>query len=288
MKKEFIKKIKKRFNNISSIDILGLFAIFFVTAAVYFFFSRKTEYLDVTIKLFNQDSPESYIDNNQPKSWYIEQIKEGKSQKSQFGEKLIEIIDVYSYPTAYVYNNVFVTLRLKAVQNKITKQYVYEGSPLLIHDIRSFKVQDLLLSGEIIDLGNNPKEFKKFKATVELDPKRTSEYSNSSEAMVEGVENYVADLIQEGLVIKDSNGVELVKINKVEKQPGKRIIASSKGLISAIDPDRTKITLDIDIVGEKINNFYFYNKKESLLVGETVWLTFKQFSVVATIKSIQE
>jgi hypothetical protein len=286
MKKELQTKLKKRFKNISSIDILGLFAIFFITSATYFFFSRKTEYLDITIKLFNQDTPEYSLDSNQPKSWYIEQIQKGKAQKSQFGESLIEIKDVYSYPSAYVYNDVYVTLRLKAVQNKITKQYTYESSPLLIHDLRSFKIQDLLLNGEIIDIANKPRELKKFKVKVELDPKKV-DFTNNSDSLIKGVEKYVADLITTDLTIKDSNGQEIVKINKIDKQAGERIIATDRGLVYVNDPERVKVKLDLDIVGEKINNYYFYRKKETLLIGEQVWLTFEKVSVVGTIISVE-
>lgn len=287
MKKNIRLKIKKRIKNISSIDVLGLFAIFFITATIYFFFSRKTEYLDITIRLFNQDSPEHVVDTNQPKSWYIEQIQKGKAQKGQFGENLIEIVDVYSYPSAHLYNNVYVTLRLKAIQNKITKQYIYEGSPLLIHDTRSFKIQDLLVNGEIVDLGNKPRELKKFKVKIEVNPKNI-DFSNNSESIIKGVENYISDLIEVGATIKDSTGRELTKVNKVEKTNGERILATNNGLITIQDPERTQVILDLDVVGEKINNYYFYRKKESLLVGEKLWLTFEKVSVIGTIISIEE
>ena len=159
----FKTAIKKKLKNISSLDIFALFALFFITALTYFVFSRKTEYLNVTLRLFNQDSPEYVLNSNQPKSWYVEQIQIGTAQKNQLGETLVEVTDVYSYPNGYVYEDVYVTLKIKAVQNKITKQYVYEGSPLLIHDVKSFKIQNLLVTGEIIDIFEKERELKKEK-----------------------------------------------------------------------------------------------------------------------------
>lgn len=281
--------MKKRLQNISTIDILSLFAIFFITSIIYFFFSRKTEYLNITVRLFNQDSPEYSLDSNQPKAWYIEQIKKGKAQKSMFGETLIEITDVYSYPNGYVYNDVYVTLKVKAIQNKTTKQYVYEGSPLLIHDVKSFKIQDLLINGEIIDLNSQPREQARFKVIFELNDRRTNyDFVNNSQAMVKGIKNYIANLMKVGLTIKDSSDNELVKVNKVEKTPGLRVLATNNGLINIQDPDRTQVTLHADLTAEKINDHYYYRKEEPLMIDETIYLTFDQITVSATIISIEQ
>lgn len=283
MNKKLIKKIKK----ISSLDIIALFTIFFITASAYFFLSRKTEYLNITIKLFNQDAPEYAIDSNLPKSWHIEQIKLGKAQKNQFGETLVEIVDVYSYPNAYVYNDVYVTLKVKAIQNKITKQYLFEGSPLLIHDIRSFKIQDLLIHGEIIDIYEKEHETQKLKILLAVHPK-TQDYLNNSESLILGVENYIANLLKEGLTVSDSKNTEIVKIIKVEKKPGVRIITTLNGLMRYPDPERTQVYLYIELLADKINNYYFYRKKETLSVGENIWLTFDKVSVSGTILSIED
>ena len=288
MKKKLKKTLINRIKKISSIDILSLFFIFFVAAGSYFFFSRKTEYLDITIRLFNQDTPEYYLDSNQSKSWYIEQIKKGKTQKNQIGETLIEITDVYSYPNGYIYNDVYVTLRVKAIQNKITKQYIYEGSPLLIHDVKSFKIQDLLINGEIIDLTNKAREKKKFKVVFELIDKRTGyDFTNNSESMIKGINNYAANLMVDGLSIKDSDDNEIVKVNRVEKKLGERIIATSNGLFSINDPDRTRVLLYTDLVAEKINGFYFYRKEETLMIDQQIHLTFDKVTLIGKITAIE-
>lgn len=283
--KKIFKKNNKNKNKI--FDLIALFAIFFITASIYFFFSRKTEYLYITIRLFNHEYPENYIDTNQPKAWYVEQIVPGKSQKNQLGEALIEVADVYSYPNAYVFNDVYVTLKIKVIQNKVTKQYLYEGIPLLIHDIRSFKVKDVLISGEIIDLFENKRELKKFKLLLKVKPNKT-DYTNNSQLLIKGIDNHVANLLQEGLKIRDSEDTTLVKVTKVEKKPGEREFASINGIVKIIDPERTQVYLHVDLLAENINDYYFYRKKESLLVGENLWLNFDRVSVVGEIISIEE
>lgn len=278
---------KKKLKNITSLDIFGLFILFFITALTYFAFSRKTEYLNVTIRLFNQDSPEYVINSNQPKSWYVEQIKVGTAQKNQIGETLVEVIDVYGYPNGYIYEDVYVTLRIKAVQNKITKQYIYEGSPLLIHDIKSFKIQNLLVSGEIIDIFEKERELKKFKVKVELNPKNV-DYTNNSDSLIRGVENYVANLLKKGLTVKDSRNTNIIVVTDVEKKPGQRIVTTNSAIHYLADPETTRVTLHLDLLAEKINDKYLYRKKEAMLVGEKIWLTFDQVSVVGTITEITE
>lgn len=285
MKKKLISKLKK----LSTFDILGLFAILFITASVYLVLGRKTEYLEVTLRLFNQDIPEYALDSNQPKSWYIEHVTPGKVQKGALGEKLVEITDVYSYPNGYVYNDVYVTLRLKTSQNKITKQYIYEGSPLLIHDIRTFRIQDLLISGEVIDINQQPQDLHKLLITFELEPKRLgAELENNSQAMIKGVENYIADKLTTGMSVRDSSGRDIVTITDIKKEAGGVLLFTPNGMQHIIDPNRTMVTLTAEVLAEKINNYYFYRKEESLIVDDRVYLTFDKLTVIGKMISIEE
>jgi hypothetical protein len=284
MKKKLIKKLKK----FSSLDIIALSTILFLTASIYFFLSRKTEYLHITLRLLNNPYSEYSLGTDTPYAWYVEKIKTGKSQKNQLGETLIEIVDVYSYPEPLITNETYVTLKIKAVQNKITKQYLYEGNPILVHDFKSFKVQDLLINGEIIAINQNDPEYKKFKIVLEVLPKDLKEFTNVSDSLIKGVKNYIADQLYEGLIIEDNQNTELVKITKIEKKHGERIIATPNGLVKALDPDRTQVFLHLDLLAEKINDYYFFKKIQSVLVGEQIWLTFdERVSISGIIISIK-
>jgi len=44
----------------------------------------------------------------------------------------------------------------------------------------------------------------------------------------------------------------------------------------------------VNLLAENINDYYFYRKKESLLVGENLWLNFDQVTVIGEIISIEE
>lgn len=275
-KKFFAKKSK-------TMDIFGLLLIFFVISLTYLLFNRKVEYLNVTLRLYGAGG-------NKPRPWYVEQINPGKKQKSGMGKTLIEIVDVYNYEGPSAFQDVYVTLKVRAVQNRINKQYIYNGSPLLIHDTRSFKVQDLLLNGEIIDLFVNERAREKFIVTFELDPQNMNmpEFSNSSIAMIEGVRNFIAESLNTGMMIKDSKGSELVTIKEINTSPGKRTLVSSSGYVELLDPDRTKVTLILEIVGEKINNYFYYRKETPLIIGQKIYLIFNKIAMLGTITSIQQ
>ncbi len=274
-------KTKKTFK----LNFFALFLVGFLTVLTYLFLSRKTTHLDITLRLYNQDVPEYYLGSNAPYVWYTEKIIPGKATKNLLGESTIEIVDTFSYPTAYVNNEVYVTLRVKAVQNKVTKQYTYEGSPLLINDIRSFKIQDLLLNGVIVDLSNQQYETKKFKILVTLN-NRSYNFQNNSDVIVKGIENYIADLVKENMIIKDSKGNEIAKILKVTKKPGEKVVSSSTGVKSFQDPERTQVVIETEVLTEKIGNSYFYKKTTPILAGEGIWLYLDNITVTGTILSV--
>ncbi len=282
LKKQFLKKVKEA----SIIDLLGIFLVVFLVGSAYFFFSRKTEYLEVTIKLLNYDGPEYTFGQNKPRALYVEKIKPGKKQIDGIGRSLSEIVDVYEYSSPTVLNDVYVTLKLRALKNKVSNQYIFDGTPLLIHEIRSFKIQDLLLTGEIVDLSAEQRTYKEFVAKLEIEPDFGA--YNVSSALIEGVENYVADSLEPGMVIRDSTGRELVKIITIDKKPGTRSFVSENGFYSVEDPNRKRVFLTIKVLGEKINNGYFYRKESPLLLNEKLYLTFDNIAFLGTIFSIEE
>lgn len=274
-------KTKKTFK----LNFFALFLVGFLTVLTYLFLSRKTTHLDITLRLYNQDIPEYSLGSNAPYVWYTEKIIPGKAIKNLLGESTIEIVDTFSYPTSYVSNEIYVTLRVKAIQNKVTKQYTYEGSPLLINDLRSFKIQDLLLNGVIVDLSSQQYETKKFKILVELSNKNYT-FQNNSDVMVKGIENYVADLVKENMSIKDSRNNEITKILEVTKKPGVKTVTSNTGIRTFQDPERTQIFLTVEILAEKIGNSYFYKKTTPILTGEEIWFNLDDITVVGIILSV--
>ena len=289
MKKKLSKAssfLLKKARTLSSLDFLGVFLIVFLMGSAYFFLSRKVDYVDLTVRLLDYDGPEYSLGQNRPRAWYVEQVIPGKKQTDGLGRSLVEVIDVYQYSGPSVFHDVYVTLRLRAVKNRITDQYIFNGSPLLIHDIRSFQVSDLLINGEVIDISPGKRETKKFKAELLLSTSAEI-FSNTSETIVEGVNQHIVDALETGMVIQDSLGQELVVVKDVKKEPGRRSKVGDQGYLSVIDPERTKVTLEIEVVGEEINGNYYYRKETPLISNQMLFLIFDNIAVLGTIISIE-
>lgn len=290
MKKQLLKYKKLLIKKSRIVDIFGILLILFVISLSYLLLNRKVEYLNVSLRLFNYEGPEYGVGGNKPRPWYVEKITPGKKQVSGLGIPLIEVIDVYNYDGPSALQDTYVTLKIRAAQNKTSKQYIYNGSPLLIHDVRSFKVQDLLIIGEIVDIENNtsdvPKEKNKLLVTLDL-YSQEGIITNNSEVVIDGIENYVFKSLEKGMQIKDSRGDVIAEIRDMETSLGTRNWVGPNGYVETVDPNRTKVKLKLEIVGEKINNYYYYRREAPLIIGQGLHLIFNNTSVVGIITEVE-
>lgn len=290
MKKQLLKYKKLLIKKSRFVDIFGVLLIIFVISLSYLFLNRKVEYLNITLRLFNYEGAEYGVGGNKPRPWYVEQITPGKKQVSGLGTTLIEVIDVYNYDGPSALQDTYVTLKIRATQNKTSKQYIYNGSPLLIHDVRSFKVQDLLIIGEIVEIEDGDRDIlrekDKFLVTLDL-YSQDGQVMNNSAVVITGVENYVVKSLEKGMKIKDSNDDLLVEIKDMLTSFGVRSWVGPSGYVETTDPNRTKVTLKLEILGEKINNYYYYRREAPLIVGQGLHLIFDNTSVIGIITDVK-
>ena len=68
---------------------------------------------------------------------------------------------------------------------------------------------------------------------------------------------------------------------------GTRNWVGPNGYVETIDPNRTKVKLKVEIVGEKINNYYYYRREAPFIIGGGLHLIFNNTSVVGTITDIE-
>lgn len=184
------------------------------------------------------------------------------------------------------------TLKIRTAQNRTNQQYIYNGSPLLIHDIRSFKVQDILIVGEIVDMTSNEsfnkRETGKFLVSLDLLSQKLGRYVvNDSAALLEGVKNHIAQSLSVGMMIKDSHEDIMVEIKEVRTSSGTRSWVGSNGYVEMVDPNRTKVILQLEVVGEKIGGYYYYRNEAPLIIDQDLHLIFNNVSVLGTITKIE-
>lgn len=285
MGKEFRSKIKK----LRWVDILGILIFFFILLFSVFFFLRRPDYVTLTVRLLERNDPDFYF--NRPRPWYVENIEIGLKETDQIGRTVVEVIDVERYPSGNLYHDVYATVVVRSIFNKKTKQHSYNGLPLLIGDFRTFKLEDLLLSGVIVDINTDDKlrEKKKFIVNGYLDPINYASTSSETESIkIDGIKNYLADEVIPGLEIVDNKGEILVKLVSVNKSAGTISFPSGSSYVSVSDPDRTLVEVTFEIVTEKISDNYYYQKEKSLTVGDSIVLTFDDIRIQPTITSVTE
>lgn len=276
------------------IDIFGISLFFLILAVASFFFLRSPEYVTITVRLFERDAPD--FEFNRPRQWYVENVQSGLKETDQLGRTVVEILDVYRYPSSIVKQDVFATLKVRSIYSKKTGQYTYNGLPLLVGEYRSFRLQKLLLSGVIVDIETKDKirEQKKFLVTGFLDPidhegRAPEEQVAVVDAVnIDGIRNFLADKIIAGLKMVDSYGEVIAEITRVNITPGKISFIQNNRYVTVNDSDRKRVEITLEVLTEKISDDYYFQKDQALIIGEKILLTFDNLNIRPTITSVTE
>jgi len=286
--------IIKRVNKLKWVDILGVVTFFLILVVASFFFLRRPEYVTITVRLLESNAPAS--EYNRPRQLFVENLQKGLRETDQLGRTVVEILDIYRYPSSIVNQDVFATLKVRSIYNKRTGQYSYNGLPILIGEYRSFRLQNLRLSGVIVDIEPNevPRETKKYLVTGFLDSRDHDNRPPEERVAivdginVDGVKNFLADKIVPGLKMFDNQGTVVAEITLVNKTPGKISFIQNNRYVEVNDPDRKYVEITIEVLTEKISDDYYFQKEQALTVGETIFLTFDNLRIRPTITSIKE
>lgn len=289
------KTILKRILKLGWVEILGIAFFFGILVFATFFFTRQKVAINITLRLLASNGPQT--DYNFPRQLFLENLKEGLKAKDQLGNTVIEILDIYRYPSSNVNQDVYTTLRLSTVYDRRTGQYTFESLPLLVGDYRTFHLQGVSFNGIIIDINTTgkPHEQKKFLITGFLDPNFNNgipidkQVILSNDSMnANGVMNYMADQVKPGLKIFDNQGLVIVEIVSVNKTPGKISSVENGRYIATEDPDTKHVEINMVVSAEKIGDGYYFEKEAPIIVGGQLILTFDKLKIHPTISSIKE
>jgi hypothetical protein len=291
-KNRFYKFVIGKSRKLKWIEMLGIAVFFFILLVAFLFLSRRSKDIIVTVRILDSNSQPSFY--NFPRQLFLENLKSGLKEKSQLGGTVLEVLDVYKYPSSDVNQDVFVTLKISSVYNRQTGEYSFDNLPLLIGDYRTFQLQDIVFSGVIIDINTTgkPKEQKMFSVTGFLDPVNNNDSVSNEQVAIfngvntNGIKNFLADQIKPGLKILDSNGQTAAEISSVNKTPGKVTFLQSGRFASADDPDTKHIEITLNILADKVGDSYFFQKEQSLTIGSPIFLSFENLKITLTITSV--
>ncbi len=280
--------IWQRIQSLNWIDLVGIIIFLGILSTAFFFFLRKSDYAYITLRVSQTDNLNTYI--GQPPVWYIQQIQPGLQETDGLGRSSVIVERVHRFVSSDANQDLYVDLKIKSVYNSRTKQYSYNGVPLLIGSFQSFKLQNVQLTGSIVSVRGrtDQTETKTFIVKGFLDATQNDNQATVANTVVDGVRNYYADAIQKGMTITDVDGQVVTEVLDVRKTQGKRSFVSGSSFISVADPDRTKVEVSLRVKGTKINDAYYYKNETPLLLGVPLYLTFPKFNFTVTVTSFQE
>lgn len=288
--KKFFKTIQKKITEFHFIDFLGISLFFIILVITAAFFLRRSDFTYVTIQVSNNKDSFHNFWFYKPPNWYVENLKIDTTDNDLLSRENLRIVDVYYYPVANTSEQaVFVTLKIRAVFNKHTQQYSYQGQPLLIGEHRIFKLGSVVIPGFISKLGDSVQAQKTKKVIVRgvVETEDNEDIENNGETRFVGIKNYLAQKLIPGTEIKDSKGRVITKILEAEKKPGYREFIYANSLTKVVDPERTKVKLVLEMTLQEINGFSLYREEERVALGEKLLLSFEDFVLYFRVEAIE-
>lgn len=279
---DFIKKFRW-------IDILGISIFLFILGISFFFFLRKENYIDVVLRISESQGGLTWGDKTPV--WYLENLKPGMTQKDLIGKSIISIVDVKSFRTSEQNKIFFVNLRLRTTYTPRTKEYVFNGVPVLIGSYQTFNLNGVKLMGIIQKIGNTENNFpqKKIKIKGIIDPVFNEDYrALAGNTISDGIEKYISEMFKEGLTMEDSQQNVILEIKKINRSLATKQFIFQNRLIGVPDYDRDKVEMELEISVDEINGTYVFLGEKVIKVGTNFYLDFLQFGANFKVTSIDQ
>lgn len=286
-------RIKHLLSHLRVIDILGIVVFAMGLVVIGYFLLRQSVYVDVVVRVSDRDNygagwkSESYL-------WFTDALQVGMAQYDTFSRKTIEIVKKQIYPTNQDARLVDITLRIKAVYNKRSRQYLYNGDPILIGSVQKFQLGSYSIVGLIRDVNHTASyQTKNYLVHGYLSPlfNNSSYYgwysSYTGTPNTTGVPNYLADSIKVGDTVTDSQGKRLAVIASVQKQPAFFILANTLPY-QVPDERSTEVNLGVKVAAEMVAGKPMYLGTQPLLVNSLIYLIFDKNTLGLTITDVQE
>ena len=276
-----MKKVRAAFNKLTLFDkALIIIAILGFAFFAYVFF-RKATYISATIKVGEDDIRLVGADS---RVWFAQLFREGMKETDGLGRVGAEVISIYSYDTLPSRKAVYLTTNLRAVYNRASNQYTFKGVPLSVGSKIKLNLDRLLVEGLVTHIEGLANERVGVKLLVEA--KLKSE--NSTYLETSGVEPYVADAIEKGQEIKDSQGKVIIKVVNKRDEDAKRLTTTAGGgVLVQKNPLRRDVYLALEVNAIKIGDGYYLFDDIPILIGSSIPIKTPTVSVFPEVTNIK-
>lgn len=282
----YLKKRKIRFFDI----LLFLFILFLLTSGFFLLFRTNRE-LTITVKV-NQDNVIS--PNQGVSSWYANLFMKGMQEKDTLGKPIATIASVREYDSAPSKKTAYLTLKIKAVYNPRSRQYTFDGRPVLIGSTIPLTLDKVYIeSALIIDVQGYKKPYSVIPLLVTAQLINNYGYYNvnmgiNNDLGTTGVFPFIADSINVGDTIKDTNNHTILEVVGKKVEDAKKITETTQGeALLTQDPLTKDVTLQIKIDTYKIGDRYYFYDDIPILIGSFLPIHLDTISVWPTVIKIE-
>jgi len=277
MKKFFFKN--KELYLFDLLWVLGLGLLAFILLVFLF---RKDEYINVTIKITNDNV--LYSQTISP-AWFSYFFREGMKEKDGLGRTRAEIKRVYIYNTSPDKKALYLLLRIKATFNKRTNQYSYKGRPLLIGAFLKVEFQRILANGLVTEI-EGMEDLRKIKEIIV--ETQVMDYQTAFPS-TRGVDPYLAEEVREGDVVRDLDGEAIITVLEKRVKPAQRVSVDSLGRAHLIqDPLKKDLYLKLKLKIKEVNHEYYLFDDIRVSVSQKIPVHFDTLTLYPTIIKIYQ
>jgi hypothetical protein len=254
MFKAILNSIKKITSSLRVIDYLFLLMLTLLAGYFIYRFSRKsaTIYVDMIYKY------EGYGANDiPPKYWKVMKIQEGDVGYNSFGQDVAKVLDVeQSYWGNGRRNYTRLAVELDAIFNTASKNYIYQGNPLLIGNDLELSFGQSQFVGTITNIYQSKQErfagWDKAEAVIKLTAKDVKPW-----------------LAQELIDFKINSSDFPLETLQAKVKPAQKVIKTADGqLVKALAPINKDVAMTLKL-GNVLckNEVCFYRYEVPLAVG---------------------
>ncbi len=267
--KKYYQAVLKRF---TFFDIAVFLFLCIVLLVFFIFFYRKSEYIEIRVKVTDQDV---LYASTVPKKWYAERFEVGDVELDVAGREIARIVNVEKFDIASTHQVVYIDLRVKSTYDTRTKTYSTRGKAVRFGSPIRFNFSKVTFDGLVTEFPGSS------------DNRQVTISSKKIRALGQSVLPYLIEPVSVGDTILDSRGTELLEILAITNVPAERVTQTIYGdLLLKTDPVYRDIYFDLEVRTKIVNGEEYMFDDIPVRVNETVPINLDSVSLFPVIMEV--
>ena len=275
--------VQKLLRKISVFDFVLLCIGVFLFFGFFFFFYRKAEYVNIRVKVTDQDV---LYAKTQPETWYANRFEVGDVERDTLGRVISEIVGVERFNVTSRLKAVYLDLKVRATYDTRTKLYSARGKPLIFGTPVRFNFSTITFDGIVTEFPKS--EYQKNLRVENMKVVVLQRWIRPDGVTGVTVEPTTIQSIKKGDKIYNSSGEVLAEVLEVKIRQAERTVETDRGeLLLRYDPIYKDGIYTLNIRARVFNDEPFVFDNIPVKLGEVLPLNFPDVSLFPVIVEIQ-